>query len=172
MAEINRLTNANVYLNGSSAFGKAEEVTLPQVKAKQTAYKALGMLGEMEYPSGFEKMEAKIKWNAWYPDIMKILSNVFDTVNVQVRSSLETFDNSGLSVQKPVVVYFRGRCKNAPSGTFKQNDNLETDSDFTVEQYKLEIDGVTIVEIDLEASIYIVDGVDMMAAYRANLGIN
>jgi uncharacterized protein len=69
------------------------------------------------------------------------------------------------------VVYFRGRCKNAPSGSFKQNDNLETDSDFSVEQYKLEIDGETIVEIDLEASIYIVDGVDLMAAYRSNLGI-
>lgn len=171
MADINRLTNANVYINGRSVFGKAEEVTLPQIKAKQTEYKALGMVGQLEYPSGFERMEAKIKWNAWYPEIMKILADVQSTINVQVRASLETFNNSTISGQVSVVAYFRGRSKSAPSGAFKQNDNIETESDFAVEQYKLEINGETIVELDLEAAIYIVNGVDKYAAYRANIGI-
>ena len=32
--EINKLTNANVYMNGANLLGRAEEVQLPQVKHK------------------------------------------------------------------------------------------------------------------------------------------
>ena len=41
---INRLTNANVYLDGGSMLGRAEEVSLPVLKAKMAEHKALGMV--------------------------------------------------------------------------------------------------------------------------------
>ena len=58
---INRLTNANVYLDGGSMLGRAEEVNLPVLKAKMAEHKALGMVGTIEAFAGFEKLEGKIK---------------------------------------------------------------------------------------------------------------
>lgn len=63
--QINRLTNANIYVDGNNLLGRAAEINLPQLKAKMSSHPALGMQFEFELPSGFEKMEAKVKWNAF-----------------------------------------------------------------------------------------------------------
>ena len=57
--EINKLTNANVYLNGTNLLGRAEEVELPQIKHKMAEHKALGMIGSAEFFSGMIKWSAK-----------------------------------------------------------------------------------------------------------------
>ena len=59
--EINKLTNANVYLDGVNLLGRAEEVQLPQIKHKMAEHKALGMVGSAEFFAGIDKMECKIK---------------------------------------------------------------------------------------------------------------
>ena len=45
--EINKLTNANVYLNGNNLLGRAEEVELPQIKHKMAEHKALGPISRI-----------------------------------------------------------------------------------------------------------------------------
>ena len=60
--EINKLTNANVYMNGINLLGRAEEVQLPQIKHKMAEHKALGMIGSAEFFAGIDKLECKIKW--------------------------------------------------------------------------------------------------------------
>ena len=57
--QINKLINANVYMNGSNLLGRAEEVQLPQIKHKMAEHKALGMVGSAEFFSGIEKLECK-----------------------------------------------------------------------------------------------------------------
>ena len=47
--KINKLTNANVYMNGVNLLGRAEEVQLPQIKHKMAEHKALGMVGSAEF---------------------------------------------------------------------------------------------------------------------------
>ena len=48
--EINRITNANIYVNGNSLLGRAEEIKLPDVSAIMQEHKALGMVGKIEPP--------------------------------------------------------------------------------------------------------------------------
>ena len=50
--KINKLTNANVYLNGINLLGRAEEVQLPQIKHKLAEHKALGMVGSADAHAG------------------------------------------------------------------------------------------------------------------------
>lgn len=168
---INRLTNANVYLNGTSLLGRAEEINLPAIKHKMVEHKALGMVGAAEFFAGIEKMEAKIKWNSFYPDVMKGAANPFQTVNFQTRSSLETYNSAGRIEEVPVVCYMTAAYKDFPMGNFKQHDNVEVESNLSVYYCKLEINGEVIMEIDVLANIYKVDGNDVLAQYRANLGI-
>lgn len=167
---VNRLTNANVYIDGASQLGKAEEVNLPDITFMMSEHKMLGGIGKLELFSGIDKMEATIKWNAFYSDIMKQFANPRKTLKLQVRASLETHDSSGLLQEVPCVAYLTVQPKNFPAGNYKQHDNVEATSKLTCTAYKLEIDGKEVVEYDALANIYMVDGVDVFKEYRSNLG--
>ena len=168
---IKKLTNANVYLDGNSLLGKAEEFSLPDLVSKMAEHKALGMAGTFEFWSGFEKMESKIKWNSFYPDVIKKTANPTKALQMQVRASLNSYDSSGLTAEDPVVAFLTGTFKKNTGGNFKQHDNVEKEDMLNITYFKLEIKGQTIFEVDALANIYIVDGVDILAKYRANLGI-
>lgn len=167
---IKKLVNANVYIDGNSQLGKAEEVTLPELKSKMAEHKALGMVGMIELPSGIEKMEAKIKWNSYYGDLIKKLANPFVNLSMQLRGNLEEWGSAGRLTQVPAVVYLTVNSKNLPGGNFKQHDNVELESDFNCIYYKLEINGEVIFEFDPMSNIYKVAGTDILATYRINLG--
>ena len=167
---INRLTNANMYLDGNSLLGKVEEMTLPSVKNKMVEHKALGMNGALEFPSGIEKLEGKIKWNSFYGDVLAKMANPYTALQVQVRASLETYASGGRVSQVPVVAILTMMPKSLPGGSFKQNDNVEAETDYTANYFKLTIGGQDIVEVDVLANIYKVGGVDVLAEYRTNIG--
>lgn len=168
--QVNRLTNANIYIDGKSLLGRAEEVNLPVVKHKMSEHKALGMVGMMEFFAGIEKMEAKIKWNSFYVDVMKKMGDPTTALQIQVRSSLEVYTSNGRTEQQPVVCYMTGIPKDFPMGNFKQHDNVELESNLNVIYCKLEVNGENIMEVDVLANIYKVDGVDLLAQYRTNIG--
>lgn len=167
---VNRVTNANVYLDGGSCLGKAEEIDLPKIVAKMTEHKALGMMGALELPSGFEKLEARIKWNAVYADVMAKMGNPYDMHSLQCRGNIENYTANGRTGQAAYVCFFRGQFKELPMGNFKQHDNVEMESRLAVTYAKVEIGGVSIVEFDTLANIYKVNGVDILATYRQNIG--
>lgn len=167
---INRVTNANIYLDGKSLLGRAEEVNLPDVKYKMSEHKALGMVGSIEVWSGIEKMEASIKWNSIYADVLKKTSNPFSALKIQVRADVEGYNSQGRVSEVPSVTYLTGQFKNAPMGNFKQHDNVELTSMLSVTYVKQVINGEDVIEIDVLANIFKVNGVDVLAQYRNNIG--
>ena len=171
--KVNKVTNANIYMDGGQGLlGKAEEVTCPDVQPKMVDHKALGMIGETELPAGLQKMSAKIKWNAIYPDVMKKTHNVYQSLRLQVRTSVETYEGNTRTAQVPAVIYMTATPKKAGGLVFKAMDNVEREDEFNVTAYKLEIDGEEIVYVDVMANIWRVNGVDQLATYRQNLGIS
>jgi hypothetical protein len=169
--KIGRITNANIYDGGSNLIGRAEEIKPPEVMALLTEHKGLGLVGKFELPSGFDKMECSIKWNTLDPDVVKMHSNIFQARQFMVRAEIAWFGSAGLIDQMPLVLFITATPKKTPGiGTFKQHEQADVESNYTVTAYKQIIDGETLVEIDLLANIYIVDGVDLLAVTRANLG--
>lgn len=169
--QVNRVTNANIYVDGRSYLGRAEEVTLPNVKQIMAEHKALGMNGKVEFSAGVDKMEARIKWNSFYPDALVKFGDPNKNVSLQVRASLKTWGSSGVLAEVPVVIHLAGQPKDFPTGAFKQHDNVELESMLACTYCKLVINGQEILEIDVLANIHKVNGADTLAAYRANLGI-
>lgn len=168
---VKKLYNANIYVDGNSYLGRAEEVTLPEIMAKMVEHKALGMVGAIELPSGWEKMEGSIKWNSFYPDVMKKAANPFTTHQLQLRGSLEDWTASGRTGQASYVAFLSVQFKGMPAGGFKQQENAEFESQLNVLYIRLEVDGSPIVEFDPLSNIYKVNGEDVLQQYRANLGI-
>jgi len=167
---VNRVTNANVYINGVSQLGKAEEIDLPKVTMKMVEHKALGMIGSFELPAGLEKMEVRIKWNAVYGDVISNMANPYKAIDFSCRSSVENWSASGRDAESPMKCIFRGTFKEVPTGNFKQHDNVEMESRVAVTYLRLDYNGLPKIEIDVLANIWKVDGVDILANYKANIG--
>ena len=169
--KIGRLTNANIYLDGGSLLGRVEEFQCPTVAFKQSEHKALGLNGTVEYYSGIEKMEGSMKWTSYYPEFMKKLANPFKAIRIQVRGSLEEYQGGERVGQVPTVVFLTIQPKNFPLGSFQQHNNVELSTNYGCTYVRMEIDGEPITEVDVEANIFKVDGQDLLATYRQNLGI-
>ena len=168
--QLNRVTNANIYVDGNCLLGKAEEIKLPDITTVMSEHKALGMVGKIELPSGFEKMEGEIKWNSFYRDVWLKMNNQYSMVQLQVRSNVETYGAMGRMQQQPLVTFLSVMFKKNPMGTFKQNDNAEFSSSFACYYIKQQLAGEDMLELDVLANIYKVGGVDQLDIYRNNIG--
>jgi len=168
---VRRVTNANIYVRGGSWMGKAEEVTLPELKSTQQEHKGLGLHGRTEFPAGLDKMEMKIKWaNAYDVDVMRIAHNHFDAVDLEVRAAVESYVGAGRSGLSAAVMTIQGRFKGTTGGGFKQHESVDTESMLSVTYMKQVIDGVEVVEVDVINNIYRVNGVDLLAETRQIMG--
>lgn len=168
--QVNRLTNANVYMDGASFLGKATEVELPKITQAMSEHVALGMIAKFELPSGIDKMEAKISWNSFYPDAIIKMANPGLAINFQIRGSLEGWTSGGRATQVPAVIFMTGTFKELPMGNFKQHENVELESMINVTTVRMEIDGSELVYVDVFSNTYKVNGVDIASTYRENIG--
>ncbi|MGO1000834.1 phage major tail tube protein [Lysobacter sp. CA196] len=168
--QINRITNANLYVNGNSLLGRAEEVKLPDISALMQEHKGLGMIGKVELPSGFDKLEGEVKWNSFYEDVGRTVANPFKAAQLQIRSNVESYNSQGRLEQSALVTFLTVMFKKLPLGTFKQHENAEFSSAFTATYVKQVINGREVLELDYFANIFRVAGVDQLAEYRANIG--
>ncbi len=170
---INKVFNANIYADGGSLFGMADEMNLPTIKAKTSdSHEPLGFVGSIDYASGFEKLDGcKIKWNAHYASAIQKFGNIYQGIKLQVRFNIEQYTGNTRTGQQPGIAYLTVRPIDIASGNFKAKSPVELESNLSCSYIKLEINGVEQYEIDFEANIYKVGGVDLLATYRANLGI-
>lgn len=169
---IKKISNGNIYVEGNSLAGKADEITLPAIKGTYNDHKALGMVSAIEIINGFDKMTGKFKWNSVYAELIKTFGNPFQYKKIQVRTNIETHDSSGLSEEQPGVIYMTIAFKDVlPPITIKQNDGPELESEYNCRYLKVEINGEKIIELDVFNNIMFVDGVDVLANYRNNLGL-
>lgn len=172
MIEINRITNANIYVDGVNFIGKAEEVTTPDVKAVMQEIKGLGLVGSPKFFAGIDLEDAKIKWNSMYKDASTLLSDFTKAVPIQARTSLETYTAEGRTQEQAVVYYFTGTPTNIPGlGNLKPRENAESESNLNITYAKLVIGADVIYEVDILNNIYNVAGKDILAKYRKNLGM-
>lgn len=166
--EVNRITNANVYIDGGELLGKVEEITLPELKAKMSDHNALGVFGVVSFSSGIEKLEGTIKWNSIYQSVLRRVGDFRNPLRLMLRANVEVQGASGLIDEVNCTVYMTAQFTSLPGGAFKKSDNVELQTAYTATSFKLEFDGTVEIEYDAMANIYTVGGVDMLANFRAN----
>lgn len=167
---VNTLHNANIYLDGSSLLGKADEFKLPTVKFKMIEHKAVGMVGTIKLPAGIEALEGEVKWNSFYADVWAKVLNPFAPVQLQARGSLETHTTNGRIAQVPYVVFLTAAFYEIPLGDFKQNDKAEFSSKYNANYVRQRVNNQDILEVDAMSNIYKVNGIDQLDLYRQNIG--
>lgn len=168
--KIKRVTNANVYINGTSLLGIVDEISVPDIKAIMTEHKALGMVGKLEFASGIDKLEAKIKWNSFDETAYAAMAAFNKFIPMSVYADRMSFDSTGLTIEDRVTIAMTVAPKNSQGGSFKQHETVEIETMLNVIYMRVEMGGVAILEFDAMANIYKVNGIDQFAQYRANIG--
>ncbi|WP_032116658.1 phage major tail tube protein [Candidatus Arsenophonus nilaparvatae] len=165
------MTNANVYLDGNSLIGRAKEIKLPEINVVQQEHQALGMIGKIQLPAGFDKLEGEIHWTSLYEEVALRTANPFKAYPLQCRGSLQRYNPAqGRQDELPVAVFMTVMFSKNSLGSFKQHEVPEMSSSFTCSYIKQVMDGQVLLELDVIANIFKINGEDMLTDYRANLG--
>lgn len=167
---VNSLSNCNVYMNGVGLLGRAAEVKIPQPKRIRTDYKGLGMAARIKIPTGWDMMEASIKWSSFDPLTILQVAQSTQTCHISCLGDLQTISASGEIAESPVIYNFTGMPYDIGDVDFKSQELVEFTSMFDVWHVDLSVGGVPIYLFDAFSNQYIVGGVDQLALYRANIG--
>ncbi len=132
-------------------------------------HKALGMVGKIELPAGFDKLEGEIKWNSFYHDVMRKTANPWQALALQCRSSIDCYNSQGKADQLALVTHMTVMFKRT---RWERLNRMKTEfsSAFGCTYIKQVVDGETLLELDYLANIFRVNGTDQLNAYRNNIG--
>lgn len=163
-----KVTNGNVYLEGGKLAGKFSEITFPDLQYKMSDFSGLGMMADLELPSGVEKMECSIKFNAIYADEFAKLCNLSKPANLIFRGNKEGFTQAGRSTETNITIAITGIAKNVPLGGFKANEMTELELKMTVWSCTVTDAGAPVLQFDAFSNTLVVGGQDMTAGFRIN----
>lgn len=168
MATRNVRKNFNAYVDGRGYAGQVESFTSPKLTLKTEDFQAGGMFGPTEITMGHEKLEAELVILCDDPDIMSKFSVVEGRrYPFTLREALESHDGTVTAV----VHNMTAKVKEIDRGESKAGEKATTKLSLAINYYKL-THGVRVVqEIDVDNMIAIQDGVDILAPFRAALGI-
>jgi uncharacterized protein len=159
----------NVFQNGVSYRGKAEEVTPPKLTRKMEEWRGAGMLGPIQLDMGMEGME--LEWSVGGIDkdmLTQFGAITADSIMLRFAGAAQN-DDTGDWVAVEIVVH--GRQKELDFGSFKPGDKTTVKATMPLTYYKLSIDGEDVIEIDLINFIAVMGGKDVLAEVRRILGI-
>ncbi len=171
MALPKKLKHMNLFNDGNSYQGVAKSVTLPNLARKMEAFRGGGMDGPVKVDLGHsdDGIELKFTLGGWDLTVMRQYGTVrADGVPLRFAGSVQRDDTGEISA---VEVTVRGRYEEIGFGDAAPGEDTEHEITTTCTYYKLTVDSVDIVEIDLLNFVFIVDGVDLLAKHRQNIGL-
>lgn len=169
MALPRKLKHFNVFHNGVSWLGQVGEVTVPKIAIKAEEWRGAGMIAPVDIDLGLEKMELELTCGGLMLEAMADLGLVnVDGVLIRFMGS---FQEESLGNVDAVDITCRGKLIEYDPGSAKAGDDTEHKIKYTLSYYKIMKNGGTLVEIDVQNQIYLINGVDRMAAHRRAMGL-
>ena len=169
MAFRRALKDMMVRNSGLAYVGDALSVTPPKLGRKFEAARPAGLDREVDIDMGGEKLEMEATYAAPMRDILRQYG-MTDVAGVQLNY-VGTYVNDETGAMDTVEITTRGRHQEIDFGESKPGEMGEFKVKTSLVYYKLEINGVEEIEIDVLNMIERVGGVDRLADRRAAIGI-
>ena len=165
---LRRLVALGAILSGRGYAGKVAEFTLPKLTVKTEEYRAGGMDAPVELDMGMEKLECDFSLDSVDRGALRLWGLAEGSKPpLTFRGAVQDKDGT----VRAVIVRTRGQIKEVDWGSWKPGEKATLKFMAAVDYYRLEIDGETIHEIDIENMVRTVNGTDQVAARRAALGL-
>lgn len=169
MALPSNLTNFNLFNDGNSLMGVAEDIALPKLARKMDEYQAAGMPAPVDLDLGNEKIEMDWTCAGMVWGVVKQYGAAKANANLLRYSGAYTRQDTGDVDSVEIVV--RGRHKEIDFGNAKVGDPTKTKIKTTCSYYKLTVNKEVLIEIDALGMILTVNGVDMLESQRKAIGL-
>lgn len=167
-----QITAFRIYANGNDLIGIAS-VELPELSNQTETISGTGILGEYESPSvgDFQSMSVKLKWNGHTEKATSVLNPLLP-LQLECRASEQQADmQTGAKKSIPIEITVFGTAKGAGLGSFETSKKTDNETEIEITRLVHSVNGKQKLLIDKTNLIYAIDGVDIMAPIRANLGL-
>lgn len=162
------LQGFNLFVDGRGYAAKVSECELPKLTIKTEEYQPGGYDAPVEVDLGMEKLETNFTLLDFDAEVLKQFGvGHNNSVPVTLRGALSYGDGTTV----PAVAQFQGMFREVEPPKFGKPGKLEMKATMALKYYKLEINGETIHEIDVENMVRIINGVDYLASMRENIGV-
>ena len=169
MALPRKLKNMNLFNDGISYVGEVSEVTLPTLERQMEEWRGGGMNAPIQTDHGMSALSMEWTCGGLMEDALKQWGiTTHSGVLLRFAGAYQRDDRADIDA---VEVTCRGRHSKIDMGTAKAGDNTEFKVTSELSYYKLELNGETLIEIDVINMIENVDGEDRLADQRTALGI-
>lgn len=162
-----KLKDFNLFHNGVNFVHQVPEVALPKIAEKVESYRGGGMLSELDISMGLEKMEMETTLGGLPRSILRSFGLVGVAAQMLRFNGAYQEEENGVVTAAELVV--RGKHVEIDPGTVKAGDDTAWKLKSTLSYLKWTMNGTVDVEIDILNNVYIIGGVDRMAAIRAAL---
>lgn len=169
MALPKKLKMMDLFNEGNSYLGQTGEVTIPKLSRKLEDWRGGGMNGNVKIDLGLGD-DTEFNWKLGGLDELVLEQFGAVTVGAHMLRFNGSYQRDDTGATSALEIVVRGRHEEIDFGNQKAGDDTETSIKTIWSYYKLSIDGVAKIEIDIPNMIEIVNGIDLMAAHRANIG--
>jgi len=159
----------NVYNDGIDYLGQSSEVTVPKLARTLEDWRGGGNDAALGLDLGGEPIEFEWKAGGLLEQVYRQFGST--TVNGLQLRFVGSYQDDGTGLTKTVDITVRGRHQEIDPGGAKGGEPGETTVKTRCAYYKLMIDGSAVIEKDDLNMVFIVNGVDLLAQHRANLGV-
>ena len=160
--------NLNLFVDGRGYAGQIEEFNPPKLALVTEEFRGGGMDAPIEITMGMEKLECDFSLIAYDAEVLKLFGVAEgNLVPFVAREALESFDGT----ITPVVHTMRGKIREIDPGASKPGDKPSLKVSMALTYYKRQHGATTVLEIDVENMVRVVNGVDALAGIRNALGL-
>lgn len=166
------INDSRSYIDGNANYYPTTEFELPEISGLTADVTGVGLAGKIDAPvvGQIDSMESKLTMRVPTAQAMALVAG--KAISVENYADVQGF-NSGANkyehTQMRTVI--RGRTKSVNPGSLQRGET--TDAEVTIETHylKIEFDGKVACEIDKFGYKAMVNGVDLLADVRNNLGM-
>lgn len=164
------LTNYGAYADAVNWLGTVD-VELPSFEALTETIKGAGIAGEVNAPvkGHYGSQTLKLNWKTITPESAQLAEPKVHSLDF--RGNQQVFDPAQGYVDQAAVVKTRCVPVNFNLGKFAVAAATETANEFEVHYIKLIIGDKTVIEYDKFNSVCIINGKDVLADVRKNIGM-
>lgn len=164
------LTNFTAWEDAVNFLGIVD-VELPSFESLSESIRGAGIAGEYDavVKGHFGAQKVKINWKTVTPESATL--NEPKVFALDFRGNQQIFEPLNGYIDQDVAVKTRCVPINYTPGKFGVAAGTETANEFEVHYIKLIVGGKTLIEYDKFNFVYVVNGNDVMASVRANLGL-
>ena len=164
-----KLNSFMLFNDGESYVGETVSITPPKLTRKLEDYRSGGMDRAVKVDMGGEPLEMEVTYGGFMRGLLR-QQGMTGFAGVSQRF-VGSFLDEDTGVPMSVEVVTRGRHEEIDLGEWKPGEDTEFKVKSQLSYFKLTVDGVTEIEIDVLGMIEIVGGVDRMAERRSLFGL-